>query len=137
MTLEEIRERALAIKNPITEYEKVYELLDELGVSYKKTNCHKCRRDLYNILREEVGLIESAAEESDFNSDSDSDSENELLDGAELIFIHPRPVKFGNKTIKATSSQKDMMELYHVHPHFFLVQTLIPIDETKPQNKSC
>lgn len=125
MQLEEIREKTLAIKNPVTEYETVYELLDELGVEYKKTNCHRCRRDLYNILREEVGLIESAAEESDFNS------ENELPGGSELIFNYPRPVKFGDKTIKATSSQEDMMELYRVHPHFFMVQRTIPLEETK------
>ena len=119
MTTEEIREKALAIKDPVKEYLTVYKLLDELGVKYKKTNCHRCRIDLYNILREELGLIESAAEMSDFNS---------LPEGAELVYIFPSPVKFRDKIIKKTSSQKDMMELYRVHPQFFMVQNTIPLE---------
>lgn len=46
---------------------ELYDILDELGVKYKKTTCKKCRQDLYNIALEEVGLIEDASEESDFN----------------------------------------------------------------------
>lgn len=47
----------------------IYEVLAELGISYKKTNCHKCLQDLLNIAKEELGLIGNAADESSFNDD--------------------------------------------------------------------
>ena len=50
---------------------QIYEALDFLGIPFKKTSCKRCRQDLLNIVREELGLIESAAEESSFNSDGD------------------------------------------------------------------
>lgn len=120
MTREEIRERAIAIKNPIAEYTTVYELLDELGITYKKTTCHKCRIDLYNILREEVGLIDSAADNSEFNEEHTE--EKELPEDTELVFIYPRPVRFGKLIVSKDSSQKTMMKMYKAHPKFFLVQ---------------
>lgn len=49
----------------------IYKALDDLQIPYKKTGCQRCRQDLLNIVREELGLIESAAEESSFNSDGD------------------------------------------------------------------
>lgn len=45
----------------------IYKALDDLQIPYKKTSCSRCRQDLLNIVREELGLIESAAEESSFN----------------------------------------------------------------------
>lgn len=45
----------------------IYEALDYLQISYKKTSCKRCRQDLLNIVKEELGLIGSAADESDFN----------------------------------------------------------------------
>lgn len=119
MTQEELRERTLAIKDPARQPEELYALLDAAGITYQKSTCHKCRIDLYNILREELGLINSAAEESDFN---------ELPEGAELVFIYPRPVKFNGKIIKSTSSQEVMLTLYRVHPEFFLVQNTLPLE---------
>jgi hypothetical protein len=119
MTQEELRERTLAIKDPARQPEELYALLDAAGITYQKSTCHRCRIDLYNILREELGLIESAAEESDFN---------ELPEGAELVFIYPRPVKFNGKIIKKSSSQETMLTLYRVHPEFFLVQNTLPIE---------
>lgn len=119
MTQEELRERTLAIKDPARQPEELYALLDAAGIKYQKTTCHKCRIDLYNILREELGLINSAAEESDFN---------ELPEGAELVFIYPRPVKFNGKIIKKSSSQETMLTLYRVHPEFFLVQNTLPLE---------
>lgn len=119
MTQEELRERTLAIKDPARQPEELYALLDAAGITYQKSTCHKCRIDLYNILREELGLINSAAEESDFN---------ELPEGAELVFIYPRPVKFNGKIIKKSSSQETMLTLYRVHPEFFLVQNTLPLE---------
>lgn len=48
---------------------RIYEALDFLGIPFKKTTCRRCRADLLLILKEELGLIESAAGESPFNSD--------------------------------------------------------------------
>ena len=62
----DIKER-LSSLDPENNAQELYAILDELGVSYKKTNCKKCRRDLYNIALEEVGMIEDASVESDFN----------------------------------------------------------------------
>lgn len=129
MEREELRERALAITDPISQYQEVYDLLDALGITYKKTTCHRCRTDLYNILREELGIIESAAEESDFNN-------TVLPEGAELVYIYPRPVKFQGKIIKSTSSQEVMMTLYRVHPQFFLVQNTLPLDKQINQQEN-
>lgn len=47
----------------------LYEILDELGVTYKKTACLRCRNDLRNIALEELGSIENAAAISDFNTE--------------------------------------------------------------------
>lgn len=67
MDKEELIRKVESIKNLKTDYKLLYEIMDELGVSYKKTSCMKCRRDYLNIVKEELGMIESASEESDFN----------------------------------------------------------------------
>ena len=67
MTKEEMIEAIKAIKSPVKEITTIYKVLDELGITYQKTKCGKCRRDLFNICREELGLIDNAAEQSDFN----------------------------------------------------------------------
>lgn len=59
-----------AIEDPKKERQTIYAVLDELGVSYRKTNCGKCLRDLLNIAREELGLIADASAESEFNGDA-------------------------------------------------------------------
>lgn len=66
---EEIRERIARITNANRQVGEIYALLDELGISYKRTGCSRCRRDLLNILREEAGLIESAADVSPFDGE--------------------------------------------------------------------
>lgn len=69
MNKEEIKERALAITNPAFQANELYELLDAIGIKYKKSNCHKCRADLYNILLEELNIIEDASAISSFDSE--------------------------------------------------------------------
>lgn len=71
MTKEEMITALKAVKNPVVEITTIYRVLDELGISYQKSKCGKCRKDLYNIAREELGLIKSAAEKSSFNDDQD------------------------------------------------------------------
>lgn len=68
---DEIRQRIEGITNANKQISEIYALLDELGIAYKRTKCSRCRKDLLNILREEAGIIESAANESDFNSNSE------------------------------------------------------------------
>lgn len=86
---EELKQELISIVetlDPITEKKVLYDVMDKLGISFKKTNCHKCLRDYYYIVKEELGMIESAAEMSDFNgSDCTSDE-------GEYIYIKTKPV---------------------------------------------
>lgn len=79
MTRQEMIDRVNIVKSPFKERTALYQIADELGIKYKKNNCPKCAKDLWNILREELGLIESAADESDFNSTTEN---------VEYRFIH-------------------------------------------------
>ena len=65
--------------------DSLYNLLEELGISFKKTRCKKCLWDYYNIIREELGLISNAADESQFNDALD------LID-AEFIYLKSKSV---------------------------------------------
>lgn len=56
---------------PKRNLQKLYSILDELGLSFKRTSCIKCLRDYYNMALEELGGIEDAAEESEFNIKTD------------------------------------------------------------------
>lgn len=76
---DETKERIAAITNPNTQIAEIYSLLDELGITYKKTTCKKCRRDLLNILKEEAGIIESAADNSEFNAEPETETEWEYI----------------------------------------------------------
>lgn len=67
MEIEELKAKALSITNPALQSEELYELLDLLGITYKRTRCYRCRIDLYNIILEELGLIKDAAESSSFD----------------------------------------------------------------------
>lgn len=72
MTKESLIEKFADIKQATpANISQIYEALDFLGISYKRTTCKRCRADLLSILKEELGLIESAAEESSFNSDGE------------------------------------------------------------------
>ena len=75
----EIRETIAAITDANEDINLIYSLLDALEIPYKKTTCKKCRRDLLNILREEAGLIESAADNSEFNGETDTVNEWEYI----------------------------------------------------------
>ena len=73
-------ERIAGITNANRQIKEIYALLDELGITYKRTGCSRCRRDLLNILREEAGLISSAAEASEFDAP-----------GTEYTYLPDRP----------------------------------------------
>lgn len=64
-------ERVNLVKSPLREKETLYAIADELGIKYKKSNCPKCCKDLKLIIQEQLGLIEDAAELSDFNDNGE------------------------------------------------------------------
>lgn len=68
---DELIRRAQSIQDLKRDYNELYALLDELGITYKRTTCSKCRQDYLNIIKEELGMIESSAEVSGFNTTSD------------------------------------------------------------------
>ena len=68
MTKEEMIEKVLAIKNVRKEKAVIYQIAKELGLNFKPTNCNKCLGDYVAILKEELGIISSAAEESSFDA---------------------------------------------------------------------
>lgn len=69
MTKEEMIEAINSVTNVNRQIATIYEVLSELGVKFEKTSCSRCRRDLLLIAKEELGLIDNAADESDFNAD--------------------------------------------------------------------
>lgn len=64
---EQLIEKINGVKNARIQKNVIYEVLDELGISYKRTNCSRCLNDLLSIAKEELGLIDNAAEVSSFN----------------------------------------------------------------------
>lgn len=90
---EKLLEAANNIVNPVKQQEEIYTLMNELGLSYKRTNCGRCLRDYLNIVKEELGAIADASTESDFNEASNW----------EYVYIHPRTVLWkGHKMNKNT-----------------------------------
>lgn len=82
--MEELKERIHLITDPYKEKKVVYEAMTILGIPYKKTTCKRCIMDYYNIVREELGLIEDAAEVSPFNEVEE--------EGHEYIYLKRKPV---------------------------------------------
>lgn len=65
---EQLIEIIKGIDNPTpANINTIYEGLRFLRIPFKKTTCGKCRRDYLNIIKEELGLIDNAADQSDFN----------------------------------------------------------------------
>lgn len=56
-----------SIKQPVKEKKLIFQLAKELGLTFKPTTCNKCLRDYIAILKEELGTIENASEESGFD----------------------------------------------------------------------
>lgn len=69
MDREQLFEKFSQIKDVSKNRDIIYELLNELGLSYKKTNCRKCLGDYYAMIKEELGLIADASEESGWNGE--------------------------------------------------------------------
>ena len=103
MDRNEILELYKTIKNPTKDKATIYKLLDALNIPYKKTSCGKCLNDLYNILGEELGQIENAAEVSDFNTEKAAKT---------YKYTHGRAVILNGKKYGEFSGQSDLEELY-------------------------
>ena len=111
MNKTEIIEKAKQITDPARQSQLLYECLDELGIQYHKTNCHKCRRDLYLILFEELELIDDASELSSWD-------EQEW----EWVYTYPRPVKWENGIVNKRTPQQKLVPFCEAHPQYCMKQ---------------
>lgn len=104
MERQELIQKINAVTSPTKDRNLIYEVLDALNIPYKKTNCGKCLTDLYNIAREELGIIGSAAEVSDFNGAESGETR--------YVYAHHRAVRVNGKVYNRASSQEDLCHLY-------------------------
>lgn len=110
MSKEELIQKVESIQDLKKDYNILYEILEELNISFKKTNCMKCRRDYLNIAKEELGMIESAAENSDFNG--------------KWVYLRDRSfvwTKIDGTKVKINSQtpEKDIEEFVKTHAGFY------------------
>lgn len=98
MDRNEMIEMLNGIQNAYRQRKMLYQIADELGVKYQQSNCAKCARDLYNILREELGMIESAADESAFNDVPET--------GYEWRYVRKAPVYCNGVTYSQSTDPK-------------------------------
>lgn len=117
MTKEEMIERVNLVKNPLRERETLYAIADELGIKYKKSNCPKCCKDLKLILLQELGVIEDAAELSDFNEKE----EEEYV----WKYIYPFPVNCGGIVYNQDTDPKYIESFAKANPNKFYVKEYI------------
>lgn len=75
MEKQELIEKLNSIKDVEKDVKILYSLMDDLGLKYEKTRCHRCRMDYLAMCKEELGLIADASQLSLFN-----DEENEVHD---------------------------------------------------------
>ena len=129
MTREELIEKTNAITNPSEQKAELFEVLDGLGIKYNPNNrCKKCLRDYWLTAKEALGLIESAADESDFNAPDataateESPAEEARQPGEETpeaekpkpiyVFTHHRAVLVNGKRYDRFSTQDDLEWLH-------------------------
>ena len=84
----------------------IYEVMSALGISFRKTNCRKCLGDYLNICKEELGLLESAADASDFNGN--------------WIYKAIRPTSWNGKIISKDTDQETLSKFCLKHPNYCL-----------------
>lgn len=120
MDKNELIKKIKSVKDPVKEIETVYAVLDELGIKYKKSSCHRCRKDLYRIALEELGLIENAADESDFNSS----------DG-EWVYLLNRPQSWHGHIIDQDTDPSVIAQFVKTHPVGYYEMK----EKTEPQHE--
>lgn len=108
-TKEQLIEIAKSIRSPYRQRKQVYELADELNIKYIKTSCGKCITDLFNIIREELGIIADAAEESQFNDDR--------VKNPKWTYTKPSGTVWKGQTYDWYSSDEDIDRLIKAFPN--------------------
>lgn len=109
---EELIQRANAITNVRKQYNEIYQILDLLSIPYKKTTCKKCLMDYLNIIKEELGIIESAADNSSFNN------------GYKYKYVYPFRIAYTYNGKKYIMGKKDIPievieEFIKTHPNYY------------------
>lgn len=62
-----ISELRRMLANPKRDIGRLYGIMDEMGIAYKRTSCIKCLRDYVAICLEELRAIDNAADISGFD----------------------------------------------------------------------
>ena len=104
MEKEKIIDLFNSINNVKEDRNTLYKVMDELGIKFKKTRCLKCLQDYYNIVREELGFIESATEVSDFNGE------------AGYVYIAGRPQTWNGVVIDGKTDPETIRKFIEKHP---------------------
>lgn len=71
MTKDEMIAAINGVTNPRTQRNTIYAIGDELNLNLKRTNCTKCLADYVAIIKQELGIIEDASEESGFDPNAE------------------------------------------------------------------
>lgn len=66
-----ISELLKMLANPKPKAERLYNVMDGLGIAYKRTSCIKCLRDYVAICLEELRAIDNAADISGFDNNEE------------------------------------------------------------------
>ena len=105
-----------SIKQPVKEKKLIFQLAKELGLTLKPTNCSKCLKDYVAILKEELGTIESAADESGFDG-----NEGEYV----WKYIYPTPVACNGIIYNQDTDPKYIESFAKANPNKFYVKEYI------------
>lgn len=106
MDRQELVEKIQSVKDVKKQAETIYEVLDTLGISYKRTQCRKCLADLKNIAEEELGIIGDAAEVSSFDTP----------EGAEYVYLLDRPQSWNGHIISQDTPAEVIREFVKAFP---------------------
>lgn len=102
MERDKIIEKFNTITDVKADKRTLYEVMTELGIQFKKTNCVSCLKDYYNIVREELGMIEDASVLSDFDR--------------EYIYIPKRAQTWNGYIIDDSTPVEIIKEFIKKHP---------------------
>ncbi|MBR3467166.1 MAG: hypothetical protein IKH15_08120 [Bacteroidales bacterium] len=106
MERQELIEKIQSVKDVKKQAETIYEVLDALGITYKRTGCKKCLADLMNIAKEELGIIGNAAEQSSFDAP----------DEEEYVYLLDRPQTWNGHIIGPTTPVEVVREFVKAFP---------------------
>lgn len=114
MNKEDLINKINSVTSPNKDKEIIYGVLDELGITYKRTNCGKCNTDLLNIAKEELGLIGNAAEVSDFNGAGQTETGGKTR---KWVYVADRPQTWNGHVINNDTPEEVIAEFVRKHPN--------------------